>query len=388
MTVSTFENPTIPWPLVPLKRVLRFRNGEPYAHVESNDGDYPVYGSGGEFARADDYLYDGTSVLFGRKGTVDKPMLVRGRFWCIDTMFYTRLDPSVDARFVHYFATTIPYTLLATDTARPSMTQTDLGEVKMPFPTLQEQRAIADFLDRETAQIDAMIEAQEVLILRISEYDSAWRAYAVLPLLGSGDRLKTAMFETEERANDAADSLPLLSVSIDWGVRRRDETSTNQAASEDLSKYKVVCKGDIVLNRMRAFQGALGHSDEDGIVSPDYAVFRAREGVSPEWLSSIMRSAPFIEEMASRIRGIGSADSGQVRTPRLNARDLLDIRLALPSQAAQEDALADWRERTGEVERVLDAASEGVRLLRERRDALITAAVTGRIDPTTEGEAS
>lgn len=257
---------------------------------------------------------------------------------------------------------------------------------RVPLLSRQGQEAIADFLDRETAQIDAMIEAQEVLILRISEYDSAWRAYAVLPLLGSGDRLKTAMFETEERANDAADSLPLLSVSIDWGVRRRDETSTNQAASEDLSKYKVVCKGDIVLNRMRAFQGALGHSDEDGIVSPDYAVFRAREGVNPEWLSSIMRSAPFIEEMASRIRGIGSADSGQVRTPRLNARDLLDIRLALPSQAAQEDALADWRERTGEVERVLDAASEGVRLLRERRDALITAAVTGRIDPATGTE--
>lgn len=88
----------------------------------------------GEFARADDYLHEGTSVLFGRKGTVDKPLLVHGRFWCIDTMFYTKPSPSVDPRFVHYFAKTIPYALLATDTARPSMTQTDLGEVKMPFP--------------------------------------------------------------------------------------------------------------------------------------------------------------------------------------------------------------------------------------------------------------
>ncbi|CAL8970220.1 hypothetical protein TESS_TESS_02104 [Tessaracoccus sp. O5.2] len=317
------------------------------------------------------------------------PDLVCGYHVAIATPHQDLVDP----KFLFWYLNSRPafawWETRASGVTRVGLRQEDIRHLPLgALPPMSHQRAIADFLDRETAQIDAMIEAQEVLILRISEYDSAWRAYAVLPLLGSGDRLKTAMFETEERANDAADSLPLLSVSIDWGVRRRDETSTNQAASEDLSKYKVVCKGDIVLNRMRAFQGALGHSDEDGIVSPDYAVFRAREGVNPEWLSSIMRSAPFIEEMASRIRGIGSADSGQVRTPRLNARDLLDIRLALPSQAAQEDALADWRERTGEVERVLDAASEGVRLLRERRDALITAAVTGRIDPATGVERS
>lgn len=272
-----------------------------------------------------------------------------------------------------------------------------VAHLRIPCPSLGVQRTIADFLDRETTQIDAMIGAQEDLILRISEYNTARRANVVLPLLGHGDRLRVHLTESDQRANHWAESLPLLSVSIDWGVRRRDESSINQAASEDLSNYKVVRQGDIVLNRMRAFQGALGMAGEDGIVSPDYAVFRAQSFVDPEWLVSVMRSAPFIGEMASRIRGIGSANSGQVRTPRLNARDFLDIRLTLPTQVEQNEMVARWRQREADIGAVLDAASEVVRLLRERREALITAAVTGRIDagtglervvPTTEMESS
>ena len=55
-------------------------NGADYSAVEVETGGYPVFGSGGEFRRASDYLFDGESVLFGRKGTVDKPLYVNGRF--------------------------------------------------------------------------------------------------------------------------------------------------------------------------------------------------------------------------------------------------------------------------------------------------------------------
>ena len=121
-------------------------------------GDYPVYGSGGVFKRANSFLFDGPSVLFGRKGTLDKPLLVNGKFWTVDTMYYTVLSRDVLPSFLHKWATTIPFEKYSTDTALPSMTSTILSQLRIPVPPLAKQCRIADEIDRETAEIDSMLE--------------------------------------------------------------------------------------------------------------------------------------------------------------------------------------------------------------------------------------
>ena len=91
--------------------------------MESPDGEYPVIGSGGQFSNATRYLYDGESVLLGRKGTIDKPLYINGRFWTVDTMFYTEVSSGASAKFLYYNALTIPFQYYSTSTALPSMTQ-------------------------------------------------------------------------------------------------------------------------------------------------------------------------------------------------------------------------------------------------------------------------
>ncbi|HNP58766.1 MAG TPA: restriction endonuclease subunit S [Gordonia sp. (in: high G+C Gram-positive bacteria)] len=368
------------WELVQLRRVAAVRNGADYTDVEVSEGGYPVYGSGGEFRRASSYLYDGDSVLFGRKGTIDRPLLVAGRFWTVDTMFYTELSPQVDAGFLHYYATTMPFGYYSTSTALPSMTQGDLGSHRIPLPAVEVQRMIRSYLDRETAQIDELIVKQKKLIEVLRERSSVVREAGFATVVGSGHRLKTVLAEIDQRAGgQVGRQLPLLSVSIVSGVSRRLVDSA-QAASEDLSHYKVVRADDIVVNRMRAFQGALGVAREDGIVSPDYAVLRCAPDIDPTWLSQVMRTAKFVAEMTSRLKGIGGTEGGAVRTPRINVVDLLEIRVAVPARSVQlesveADSLA--RESCG---RLTDKAERFIELSKERRAALITAAVTGQID--------
>ncbi|MCT2997590.1 type I restriction endonuclease subunit S [Propionibacterium freudenreichii] len=137
--------------------MVKFRSGQDYKRVSDESGDVPVYGSGGIFATANDYLYHGESVLFGRKGTVDRPLHVNGRFWTIDTMFYTELSEGICGRWLYYWATTIPFSLYSTDTALPSMTSSTLGRLKLPLIDPTEQRRIADHLDEVTGKIDAML---------------------------------------------------------------------------------------------------------------------------------------------------------------------------------------------------------------------------------------
>ena len=148
---------------IALQFLVKFRSGQDYKHVDDPAGSVPVYGSGGIFASASDYLYDGESVLFGRKGTIDRPAHVCGKFWTVDTMFYTELREGVSGRWLYYWATTIPFGLYSTDTALPSMTSSVLGRIKAPLVPYVQQCAIADYLDRETGEIDAMLAMLDVL---------------------------------------------------------------------------------------------------------------------------------------------------------------------------------------------------------------------------------
>jgi type I restriction enzyme S subunit len=250
----------------------------------------------------------------------------------------------------------------------------------MPLPPPREQRFIADYLDRETTQIDELIAEQQRLVSLLSERRQAAIDRVLGVRVGFGERLRWSVTEVDARAGARAVTLPLLSVSISWGVRRREDAVGEGSRAEELLNYKVCTQGDLVINRMRAFQGALGLAAEDGIVSPDYAVLNVAEDLDPQWLVAVMRTPSFVAEMAKRVRGIGSADLGNARTPRINVADLGEIRIAAPSpdqQAAEVSDLADELER---LDLLMLEVERSIELSRERRSALITAAVTGQID--------
>ncbi|MEI7890226.1 MAG: restriction endonuclease subunit S, partial [Actinomycetes bacterium] len=186
--------------------------------------------------------------------------------------------------------------------------------------------------------------------------------------------------ETDQRAGAQAAELPLLSVSITWGVRRRADVTVEDGRDDDLSHYKVVRRGDLVINRMRAFQGALGLAAEDGIVSPDYSVLTVNPKVDSGWLVAAMKTTSFVAQMAQRVKGIGSAQLGNARTPRINVVDLGEIRLDVPSPAEQVTERSVVERQVSRIDALVIEAEQLINLSLERRSALITAAVTGQID--------
>ena len=75
------------WDIKPFKKLFTIGSGRDYKHLSV--GNIPVYGSGGYMHSVDDFLYDGESVCIGRKGTINNPMFLKGKFWTVDTLFYT-----------------------------------------------------------------------------------------------------------------------------------------------------------------------------------------------------------------------------------------------------------------------------------------------------------
>lgn len=149
------------WSEKRLKELATIFGGKDYKHIVSDDGLYDVIGSGGSFEKATEYLYNKESVLLGRKGTIDKPLYVNRAFWAVDTMYFTKIPNYTHGRYFFYLCTTIEFGYYKYGSALPSMTQGDLNRILFFTPALNEQTAIAQYLDTKTQAIDKKVNLLE-----------------------------------------------------------------------------------------------------------------------------------------------------------------------------------------------------------------------------------
>jgi type I restriction enzyme S subunit len=146
------------WEVKRIDEVLTFGSGQDYKHLSG--GDYPVYGTGGLMTFVNDFLYEGDSVGIGRKGTIDKPVFLSGRFWTVDTLFYTRSFIECIPKFIYYKFLTIQWKEYNEASGVPSLNKNTLGKIKIAIPSITEQRAIATAL----SDVDALISGLDKLI--------------------------------------------------------------------------------------------------------------------------------------------------------------------------------------------------------------------------------
>lgn len=140
------------WEVKKIGKVLTIGSGRDYKHL--HEGEIPVYGTGGLMTKVDEFLFDGESVGIGRKGTIDKPVFLTGKFWTVDTLFYTHTFIKCLPIFVFYVFNTINWKRYNEASGVPSLSKNTIAKIKIGSPSLEEQAKIANFL----SAIDAKIE--------------------------------------------------------------------------------------------------------------------------------------------------------------------------------------------------------------------------------------
>lgn len=185
----------------------------------------------------------------------------------------------------------------------------------------------------------------------------------------------------DTRARELAAELPLLSVSQTRGVvPRRALTGDDHGRATDLANYKVCFPGDLVINRMSAYNGALGIARQQGLVSPDYLVLEPRGIPDFRFHAYWLRSAEGQGRIRSLLRGIGSAEVNQVRTPRVNESDLRTLELSTPSTDDQV-GIADYLDReTAQIDTLIAKQQQLIARLRERRHAQMVRGASQGVD--------
>ncbi|EMF0275380.1 restriction endonuclease subunit S [Enterococcus hirae] len=154
-----------------IKSFLKVKNGK---EIENDGGEIPVYGSGGIFKWTDEVIFNKPSVLFGRKGTIGKPLFVENPFWTVDTMFYTDIDTRVaEPMWVYYVLNILPWDYYSTQTALPSIVGSVIENIKVPYTGLHEQRKIVSYLNGKIKSLDNLIQKKEQMIIGLMEYKNA-----------------------------------------------------------------------------------------------------------------------------------------------------------------------------------------------------------------------
>lgn len=178
-----------------------------------------------------------------------------------------------------------------------------------------------------------------------------------------------------ERDQRGEPDLPLLEVSINSGVALREFSEERiESTAADFNTYKVARQGDVAFNKMRMWQGAVGVVPEDGLVSPDYVVAAPTGPLSSAYANLLFRTEAFSAKCARHSHGI------VWDRLRLYWEGFRDIEVPLPSSGEQIRIVDHIASEAGKLDNLKASTERTIALLKERRAALIAAAVTGQID--------
>lgn len=144
------------WIVSTFGSVMKIRHGKNQKHVECLDGEYPIYATGGQIGKANIFLYNKPSVLIGRKGTIDKPRYTDKPFWTVDTLFYSEISESADARFIYYQFCMIDWMQYNEASGVPSLNAGTIESIQTVLPSIEEQTAIAAILSDMDKEIQTL----------------------------------------------------------------------------------------------------------------------------------------------------------------------------------------------------------------------------------------
>lgn len=135
------------WEKKPWAELVTIQNGRDYKNIIVESGGYPVYGTGGEMARASDYLCPENTIIIGRKGTINNPLLVKEKFWNVDTAFGVMVGNKLHYQYFYNFCRMFDFSALNKQAVLPSTTKADLLKIEVAVPPIDLQNEFAKFVE-------------------------------------------------------------------------------------------------------------------------------------------------------------------------------------------------------------------------------------------------
>lgn len=402
------------WSIVPLKWCFECLDGKrvPLNSEQRADikGEVAYWGSGGVVDHIEKFIFDEPLVLLGEDGAPffdrDRPVAyaIQGKSWINNHIHVLR--PLTDypiTWFVHAL-NCVEYRHYIDGSTRDKLTQDDMKSISLVIPESPDEarRAVAH-LSRETARIDALIEKKTRFIELLREKRQALITHAVtkgldptVKMKDSGvewlgevpehwavKRLKfiavvqTGIAKGKDNAEKDTVEVPYLRVAnVQDGYLDLDEVATIEVSIADLPRY-LLQPGDVLMNEGGDFdklgRGHVWHGEIEPCIHQNHVFAVRPHGVSSEWLNTFTSSA------AAQFYFMGRSKQS-TNLASISSSNLMELAVPLPCEEEQRLILDGLHRQASQVNALLAQTERSIELLKERRSALITAAVTGQID--------
>ncbi len=281
--------------------------------------------------------------------------------------------------------------LAANGITRFGIPKSAIGSLFIPVPPISDQRRIVGYIADQVQDIDALIDGKQKLLGLLAEKRRTLVAEAVMRGLDRSATLRPSgidwlgdipahwdvkrsrwLFnERDERSVTGEEEM--LTVSHITGVTPRSEKDVNMFEAETTAGYKLCFTGDLVINTLWAWMGAMGTAPVDGIVSPAYNVYTPGPHLLPAYVDALARIPVFAQEVTRYSKGVWSSRL------RLYPEGFFETFWPVPPLGEQEQIVAHIAEERAKIDKLATATERSIILLKERRSALIAAAVTGQI---------
>jgi type I restriction enzyme S subunit len=270
-----------------------------------------------------------------------------------------------------------------------------LAQLRVPAPKLDEQAIITDLLDRETAKIDALVADYRTLIELLQEKRQAVISHAVtkgldpsVPMKDSGVEwlgevpehwvvltmqrcVAVAEGQVDPRESPYIDMLLIAPNHVESGTGKILEFETAAEQGADSGKY--LCDaGSVVYSKIRPALRKVCIAPQACLCSADMYPLQGRCGLSNFFLLWVILSEQF--------SSLAVLESDRVAMPKINRESLKAVRIPMPPMSEQHNISSFLADETAGIDSLITDAQEAITLLQERRTALISAAVTGKID--------
>jgi type I restriction enzyme, S subunit len=364
-------------------------------NVRSNDGSY--VDTEEQDPEGLSLSFQGGDVLFGKlRPYLAKSWLASFSGVC-SSEFLVLKALDVAPRFLNYVTLSREFVSVVDSSTygakMPRASWDFIGMLKVPVPERGTSTQIAKFLDYETAKIDALIEKQQQLIALLTEKRQAAVSHAVTKGLNPDAPIRDSevewlgevpahwqvvptkrLFSLECHPAPKNNDMELLSIYTHIGVRPRRELEQKGNRASTTDGYWIVKKGDLIVNKLLAWMGAVGYSDYEGVTSPAYDILRRTRPLNPKFYHYLLRLKNTQHELKRWSRGIMDMRL------RLYFEELGKIQVPLPPVSEQDEIVAYVEGIEASYDGLAHKAERQIELLQERRAAIISAAVTGKID--------
>ena len=335
-----FQGFTEDWEQRKLGDVIEIESGMDYKSL--NPGDIPVYGTGGYMLSVDKALsYERDAIGIGRKGTIDKPYILKAPFWTVDTLFYCIPKENYSLNFVHCIFQKINWKKKDESTGVPSLSKTIIKNIPEYFPSLSEQKKLGKFfssLDDTITLHQRKLESMKLLKksllqkmfpksgetvpeVRFPGFTDAWEQRKVSELLE----------ERNEQAPESSD-YPLMAFIANIGVAPKGERYDRGALVKDAENklYKRTEIGDFIYSSNNLETGSIGLNNYgNACISPVYSIFKPTGIADSDFIGRRFIRKDFINSMVKWRQGVVY---GQWK---IHESDFMKIQVAVPSLEEQ-----------------------------------------------------